>query len=116
MFVVNLIDYIRGVKLVDFWGPHCIYEQSCRGPHEILDLEITTSLGNDLCNVARSKIHLQKKKVITFPASVKLFPNDKNLYLSSVACDQGFKRLFDNDPLQCCRNSLVILESSRGPH
>ena len=43
-------------------GPHCIYEQSYRGPHEVLDLEITTSLGNDLCNVAGSKIDLQKKK------------------------------------------------------
>ena len=99
-----------------FWGPHCIYEQSWRGPHEVLDLEIITSLGNNLCNVARSKIDLQKKKVITFPASVKLLPNDKNLYLSSVACDLGFKRLFDDDPLQYCRKSIVISKSSRGPH
>ena len=101
-----------------FWGPHCIYEQSCREPHEVLDLEITTSLGNDLCNVARSKIDLQKrkKKVLTLPASVKLSSNEKNLYLSNVARDQSFKRLFDNDPLQYCRNSLVISESSRGPH
>ena len=110
------VIYIRSVKLVSFWGPHCIYEQSCRGPHEIFDLEITTSLGNDFCNVARSKINLQKKKDITFSASVKLSPNDKNLYLSSVACDLGFKRLFDDDPLQYCRNSLVILESSGRPH
>ena len=85
-------------------------------PRDVLDLEITPSLGNDLCNVARSKIDLQTKKVITFPAAVKLSPNDKNLYLSSVACDQSFKRLFDNDPMQYCRNSLVISESSRGPH
>ena len=107
----------RSVKLVGFWGPHCIYEQSCRGPHEVLDLEITTSLGNDLCNVARSKIDLQnKKKVITFPPSVNLTPNDKNLYLSSVASDLGFKRFFDDDPLQYCRNSLAISESPRGPH
>ena len=62
----------RGVKLVGFLGPHCIYEQSCRGPHDVLDLEITTSPGNDLCNVARSKIDLRKKKVITFPASVNI--------------------------------------------
>ena len=112
----------RGVKPVGFWRPHCIYEQSCRGPHEVLNLEISTSLGNDLCNVARSKIDLQKKnkknkkKVITFPASVKLSPNDKNLYLSSVDCDLGFKRLFDDDPLQYCRNSLLVSESSRRPH
>ena len=39
----------------------------------------------------------------------------KNLYLSSVACDQRFKRLFEDDPLQNCRNCLGILESSRGP-
>ena len=45
-----------------FLGPHCIYEQSCRGPHEVLDLEITSSLGNDLRNVARSKIDYQKIK------------------------------------------------------
>ena len=55
------ILYSRGVKLVGFWGPHFIYEQSYRGPHEVLGLEITTSLGNDLCNVARSKVDLQKK-------------------------------------------------------
>ena len=97
---------------MDFWGPHGIYEQSCGGPHKVLDLEITTSLSNDLCNVAQSKINLQKiKKVITFLASVKLSLNDKNLYLSNVACDQSFKRLFDNDLLQYCRNSLVISES-----
>ena len=59
---------------------------------------------------------ISKKKVITFPASVKLFPNDQNLYLSSAACNQSFKHLFDNDPLQYCRNSLVISESSRGPY
>ena len=53
--------YGKSVKLVGFWGPRRIYEQSCRGPHEIFDLEITSSLGNDLCNVARSKIDLQKK-------------------------------------------------------
>ena len=101
-----------------YWGPHSIYEQSCRGPHEVLDLEIPTSLGNNLCSVAPNKIDLQKikKEVITFPASVKLSPNDKNLYLSSVAGDESFKRLFDNDPLQYCRNSLVISESSRWPH
>ena len=98
-----------------FWGPHCIYEQSCRGPHEVLDLEITTSLGNDLCNVARSKIDLQKKKVFAFPASVNLSPNDKNLYLSSVACDMGFKSFFDDDLLQYCPNSLVISELFLGP-
>ena len=44
------------------WGSHCIHEQSCQGPHEVLDLGITTSLGNDLCNVARSKIDLKKKR------------------------------------------------------
>ena len=56
----------------------------------------------------------QKKKVIIFPTSEKLPLNDKNLYLSSVACDQNFKRFFDNYPLQYCRSSLVISESSRG--
>ena len=84
------------------------------GPHEVVESKITTSLWNNLCNVARSKIDLQKKMVITFPASVKLSPNDKNFYLSSVACDQSFKRLSDNDPLQYCRNSLVISESFGG--
>ena len=58
----------------------------------------------------------KKKKVITFLTSVKFSPNEKNLYFSSVACDQRFKRLFDNDPLQYCRNSLVISESSHEPH
>ena len=58
----------------------------------------------------------KKKKVIIFLTSEKLPLNDKDLYLYSVACDQNFKRLFDNDPLQYCRSSLVISESSRGPH
>ena len=40
----------------------------------------------------------------------------KNLYLSSVDYDQEFKRLFKRDTLQYYRNSLRILESSRGPH
>ena len=40
---------------------------------------------------------------------------EKNLYLSSVAYGEGFKRLFDDEPLEYCRNSLGILESSRGP-
>ena len=56
----------RVVKLVGFWGPHCIYEPSCRGPQEVLDLEITTSLGNDLCDVARSKIDLSKRRSSPF--------------------------------------------------
>ena len=58
--------YTKGVKLVGFWGPHCMYKQSCRGPHEALDLEITTSLGNDFSNEARSKIDFQKKRSSPF--------------------------------------------------
>ena len=58
----------------------------------------------------------KEKKVIIFLTSEKLPLNDKDLYLSSLACDQNFKRLFDNYPLQYCRSSLVISESSRGPH
>ena len=58
----------------------------------------------------------KKKKVITFLTSEKLPLNDKDLYLYSVACDQNFTRPFVNCPLQYCRSSLVILESSRGPH
>ena len=54
--------YSRGVKDVGFWGPHCTYEQSCQGPHGVFDLEIITSSGKDLYNVARSEIDLQKKK------------------------------------------------------
>ena len=50
--VTGRVFYLRGVKFVGSWGPHCIYKKMCRGPHEVLDLEITTSLGNDLCNVA----------------------------------------------------------------
>ena len=46
---------------------------------------------------------------------VKFSPNEKNMYLTSVACGVGFKRLFDDEPLQYYRNSLGILESSRGP-
>ena len=82
----------RGVKLVGFWGPHCTYEQSCRGPHEVFELEIATSLGNDLSNAARSKVDLKKKKkgyhfcTIVIRATnrvlwlhkVKLPPNEKN--------------------------------------
>ena len=48
IFFLLIMYYIRGVKLVSLWGPHCTYEQLCRGPHEVVDLEITTLLGNDL--------------------------------------------------------------------
>ena len=40
----------------------------------------------------------------------------KSLYLSSFACVKGFKRFFEDEMLQYCRNSLRILESSRGSH
>ena len=39
----------------------------------------------------------------------------KNLYLSSVAFDQEFKRLSKDDMLQYYQNSLRILELSHGP-
>ena len=60
---------------------------------------------------------ISKKKggVITFLTSEELPLNDKDLYLYSVACDQNFTRSFVNCPLQYCRSSLVISESSRGP-
>ena len=50
------------------------------------DLEITTSPGNDLCNVARSKAD-PKKKVITSPASSHHRPSSGivNQKSSSVA-------------------------------
>ena len=57
-----------------------------------------------------------KKKVIIFLTSEKLPLNDKDLYLSSVACDQNFKRLFDKYPLQYRQSSLVISELSWGAH
>ena len=87
-----------------FWGPHCTYEQSCRGPHEVFELEITTSLGNNLCDVARSKVGLQKEKKEKKRSSplqhlrplmratnqvlslhpVKLSPNEKKIYLVNL--------------------------------
>ena len=33
----------QGCQTRGFWGPHCTYEQSCQGPHEVFNLEITTS-------------------------------------------------------------------------
>ena len=87
--------------------------------------------GNDLCNVAQSEVDLQKKdhhlSSISTPSPLlgqiefccftkwSYLQIKKNLYLSSVDCDQGFKRLFEDDTLQYCRNSLRILESSCGP-
>ena len=44
-----------------FWG-HIVCWELCRGPHKIFDLEINTSLGNDLRNVPRSEVDLQKRK------------------------------------------------------
>ena len=52
----------QGCQTRGLLGPHCIHEQLCRGPHEVFDLEITTSPGNDLCSVARSEVDLQKKR------------------------------------------------------
>ena len=117
-------------------GGHIACWQSCRGPQDVFDLEITTSPGNDLCNVAQSEVDLNKKKVITSAA----FPNHRpssgivnqksssvarsgvdfqikrSVYLSMVACVKGFKRLLEDETLQYCRNSLKIFESSRRPH
>ena len=39
------------------------------------DLEITTFPGNGLCNVARSKVDLQKKKIFSSPASSHHLPS-----------------------------------------
>ena len=117
-----IMSYGRGVKLVGFWGRHCTYEQLCRGPHEVFEWEITTSPGNDLSNVARIKVDLQKKERLSplqhlrtivirttnrvlWLHQVMLSPNEKNMYLTSVACGEKFKRLFDDEPLQYCRNS-----------
>ena len=58
------VPYNRGVKLVSPWG-HIVCWELCRGPHEIFDLEITTSLSNDLSNAALSEDDLQKK--VFFP-------------------------------------------------
>ena len=79
-----------------FWGPHCIYEKSCRRPHEVLDLEITISLGNNLCNVARSKIDLQKKKGHHLSSISKVI-NSSNFRI----VQQGFEgREFDTPALK----------------
>ena len=43
---------------------HVAFWESCRGPHEIFDLEIATSPGNDLSNVILSEVDLQKKIVL----------------------------------------------------
>ena len=46
-------------------------DQECQtrgllGAHEVFKLEVTTSLGNDLCNVALSKVDLQIKRSSPF--------------------------------------------------
>ena len=103
--------------------------QSCRGPQNVFDLEIITSPGNDFCNVDQSKVDLHKEKIVIFsasphhrsssdmvnqnPSSVARsgvdFQLEKSVYLSSVACVKGFKRLLEDKKSQYCRNSLRIL-------
>ena len=98
-------------------GGHIACWQPCRGPHDVFDLEITTSLGNDLCNVAQSE-HDLKKKGHYLPSFSRHRPSSgivsqkssamarsgvdlqmkKNLDLSSFACVKGFKRLFGPGP------------------
>ena len=87
-------------------GGHIVCWKLCLGPHEIFDLEITTSPGDDLSNVARIEVELQKK-VCTFQVCPRR---------ARVACVQGIKHLFEDVTLQYCRTSLGILESPRGPH
>ena len=51
-------------------GGHIVHiSNRAEGRVKFFDLDITTSSGKDLCNVARSEIYLQKKMVITSPAS-----------------------------------------------
>ena len=110
--------------------------QSCRGPQNVFDLEITTSPGNDFCNVDKSKINLNKEKIVTSPISPHHrssshivnrksssvarsgvdFQIEKSVYLSSVACVKRFKRWLEDEKLEYCRNSLRILESFHGLH
>ena len=116
-------------------GGHIACWQSCRGPYDVFDLEIT-SPGNGLYNVSQCKVNLHTKKFITSPASLHHRPSSgivnqksssvartkvdfqikKSVYLSNVACVKGFKRLLEDETLRYCRNLLRILESSRGPH
>ena len=51
-------------EMSNLWasGGHIACWQSCCGQHDVFDLEIITSPGNYLCNVARSEVDLQKKK------------------------------------------------------
>ena len=113
-------------------GGHIACWESCREPHEVFDLIIATSSCNDLSNVARSEVDLQKRKKGLYLSSISTlspllpessfgargenhFQMKKNLHLSSVACVKGFKSLFKDETSKCCRNPLRILESSRGP-
>ena len=111
------------------WG-HIACWQSCRWPHDVFNLEITTFSGNDLCNVTQSEVDLHKKKVITSPESPHHRPSSGNVdqksssvarsgvdfqikkfvYLSSAACVEGFKRVFEDETLQYCQKLLRILE------
>ena len=58
------VDSLSMAGVSNSWasGGHIACWQSCRGPHDVFDLEITTSPGNSLGNVARSEVDLQKKR------------------------------------------------------
>ena len=59
MLPVRENGYIRaGVSNLWAAGGHIVCWQSCRGPHNVFNLEITTSPGNGLCNVTRSEVDL----------------------------------------------------------
>ena len=96
------------------FGGHIACWQLCRGPHDVFDLEIPTSSGNGLCNVARSEVDLQKRSlplqhlhtIALLQASLirnrvlrhamELISKYKKVYLSSVACVKRFKRFFED--------------------
>ena len=92
-------------------------------------------MGNDLSNVARSEVDLRKKK--SFPSSIstpspflwasisrnRVMQREVELKVCTfqvrpyrVASVQEVKHLYEDATLQYFRNSLRILESSRGPH
>ena len=80
----------QGCQTRGLLGIHIVCWKPCRGPHEIFNLEITAPPGNDLGNVARSEVDLQKKKV----GASQVSPVFKEV-----------KRLFGDERLQHCRNS-----------
>ena len=91
-------------------GSHVICWVLCRGPHEILDLEITTSPGHDISIVARGEVDLQIKKYAISTSAGTDLQKSSNLVRSGINLQIKKKKLCT---FQVCLYRVALCSGSQ---